>query len=218
VLLSEKSALLMAPLLLGVTAWAQEHPKAELSLDYTYANYAPSARFSAVHNQSLNGGGGAIVYNLSRSLGLKADLQGYGSFTNSFLLPASPNFPTGSTASVQGNLFTYLFGPQFKTRAQKAQPFFHVLVGGAHSNLYANTFQLCGMALRCQLSQQPSNNAFALALGGGVDIPLKHGIQLRPLGLDYLQTNFTNPFNSGNQHNFRYLAGMTFTFGGLRKE
>jgi hypothetical protein len=30
-------------LLLGVTAWAQEFPRAEVGVDYSYARYAPSA-------------------------------------------------------------------------------------------------------------------------------------------------------------------------------
>jgi hypothetical protein len=39
---------------------------------------------------------------------------------------------------VQGNLFTYMFGPQVKFRTQEFQLFAHVLFGAAHSNVYAN--------------------------------------------------------------------------------
>jgi hypothetical protein len=47
-------------------------------------------------------------------------------------------------AKFQGNLFTYLFGPQVKLRAHKFEPFASLLFGGAHTNVYGNAFtQLC---------------------------------------------------------------------------
>src|SRR5215467_12045479 len=99
-------------LLLSVTAWAQEFPKAEVGFDYSYARFAPNAAGSKGH--SLNGGGGSVVFNINQYFGIKADLQGYGSNTSSFVLAPGPNFPTGASGNVQGNLFTYLFGPQIK--------------------------------------------------------------------------------------------------------
>jgi len=90
---------------------------------------------------SLNGGGGTLVFNVNKYLGLKADLQGYGSTTSHFVITPRPVFPAGAVANVQGNLFTYLFGPQIKVRTPKVQPFFHLLFGGAHSNVYANAFK-----------------------------------------------------------------------------
>src|SRR5215467_1763550 len=126
-------------LLLSVTAWAQEFPKAELGFDYSYARFAPNAAGSQGH--SLNGGGGSIVFNFNQYFGIKADLQGYGSNTSNFVLAPGPNFPTGASGNAQGNLFTYLFGPQIKVHAPRIQPFFHALFGGAHSNVYANAFK-----------------------------------------------------------------------------
>jgi hypothetical protein len=128
-------------LIIGVAAWAQEYPLAEAGFDYSYARYAPSAAYTKGH--SLNGGGGTFVYNISEYLGLKADLQGYGSNHTEFIIPPgiSPNFPHGGTGNVQGNLFTYLFGPQIKVRVPKIQPFAHLLFGGAHSNVYGNAFK-----------------------------------------------------------------------------
>ena len=65
--------------LLTLSAAAQEFPRAELAIDYSFARYAPSAAYTKGH--SLNGGGGALVYNLNQYLGLKMDLQGHGSNT-----------------------------------------------------------------------------------------------------------------------------------------
>ena len=151
-------------LLLSVTAWAQEFPKAEVGLDYSYARFAPNVSGSQGH--SLNGGGGTLVYNFNR-----------------------------------------------------VQPFVHLLFGGAHSNVYGNAFKnicLVGTGV-CSFSKAPSNNTFAMAFGGGVDIPIGHVVAIRPAEIDYLYTNFNNNFNGSNQNNFRYSGGIVFNLGGTSK-
>src|SRR4029077_6834175 len=57
--------------------------------------------------------------------------------------------------------------PQIKYRAGKLEPFAEVLLGGAHTNFYANA---CNQNTGECGSKSPSNNALALAIGGGVDI------------------------------------------------
>jgi hypothetical protein len=53
-----------------------------------------------------------------------------------------------------------------------------------------------------------------MAVGGGIDIPVSSLVSIRPAEVDYLLTNFSNRFTNSNQNNFRYLGGVTFTFGG----
>ena len=197
-------------LLLSMTAWAQEFPRAEVGFDYSYVRYAPNVPGSKGH--SFNGGGGSLVFNINQYLGIKADLQGYGSTTSNFVLAPGPNFPTGASANVQGNLFTYMFGPQIKVHSPHFQPFVHLLFGGAHSNVYANAFKTICVpgSLVCSFSTAPSNNAFAMAFGGGIDIPIGHVVAIRPAQVDYLYTRFTNRFNNSNQNNFRYSGGIVF--------
>ena len=201
--------------LLSTMAWAQDVPKAEVGFDYSYVRFNPSA--NGTNGHSLNGGGGTLVFNVGQFFGIEADLQGYGSTTTTFSFGPTPNFPTGAVASVQGNLFTYLFGPQIKVHAHRVQPFVHVLFGGAHSNVYANAFKNICLPGVCSFSRSPSNNAFAMAVGGGVDIPVGHSVAIRPAGVDYLLTDFTNQFRNSHQNNFRYTAGITFSFGGGSK-
>lgn len=214
---STKWILFAAILLLSIAGWSQEFPRGELGFDYSYVRYNPSAVFTKSH--SLNGGGGTLVFNVNQHLGLKADLQGYGSHVNTFVITPRPLFPSGASANVQGNMFTYLFGPQIKMRSPKAQPFFHLLVGGAHSNVYANAFKsICTPRLgACAFSRAPSSNAFAFAVGGGIDIPVGHVVSIRPAGVDYLLTDFSNRFNNSNQNNFRYTAGINFNLGSHSK-
>ncbi len=56
-----------------------------------------------------------------------------------------------------------------------------------------------------------------MAIGGGIDIPINKSFQFRPVEIDYLMTRFTNQFNNSSQNNFRYSAGVNFTFGGGSK-
>jgi len=201
-------------LLLGVTAWAQEFPRADVGMNYSYARYGPSAPYSKGH--SLNGGGGELNININEYLGIKMDLQGYGSNLTGFDIAPNPTFPVGAKGNVQGNLFTYLFGPQIKVRTHHIQPYVHLLFGGAHTNVYGNAFQtICQPIVGgCTFTKAPTAEAFAMDFGGGLDIPLHKYVSFRPAQFDYLLTRFSNPFTgSNNQNNFRYSTGILFSFG-----
>jgi|SRR5438034_5887560 len=208
-----KYSLIATIVLLTVSGWSQEFPASEVGFDYSYARFAPNAAGTKGH--SLNGGGGSVVFNINSFLGIKMDLQGYGSNTSQFVILPGPNFPAGGTANVQGNLFTYLFGPQIKLHASKVQPFVHLLLGGAHSNVYGNAFKnICQPVVgACAFSKAPAGNAFAMAFGGGIDFPIGKSVSIRPVEIDYLFTDFTNQFNNAHQNNFRYSGGINFNIG-----
>ena len=201
-----------AVMILTTAAWAQEFPRAELALDYSFARYAPSASYTQGH--SLNGGGGAIKVNVNEFLGFVMDLQGYGSNKTSFTIPANTFFPGGGSGSVQGNLFTYLFGPEIKVRTHGIHPFGHLLFGAAHSNVYGNAFkQICQpIAGNCSFNKAPAGDAFAMAFGGGLDIPINKNFSFRPAQVDYLYTRFTNQFTNAGQNNVRFSAGVVISF------
>jgi outer membrane protein OmpA-like peptidoglycan-associated protein len=199
--------------LMGSALWGQEAPKSELDLDYSFARYAPSASYTKGH--SLNGGGGRFVYNIGQHFGIAGDLQGYNSNTTSFNIPGNATLPAFN-GSVSGNLFTYLFGPVIKFyNVQHINPFFDVLPGAAHSNVYGNAFKtICQpIAGGCGGSTAPASNGFALSAGGGLDIPINRRVDLRVGEFDYLYTRFTNVFNNAGQNNFRYLGGINAKMG-----
>jgi outer membrane immunogenic protein len=201
-------------LLLGMIAWAQEVPRVEVGANYGYLHYAPSAPYSQSH--SLNGGGGELNINVNEFLSFKMDLQGYGSSTTTFNIASNPTFPAGVSGNVQGNLFTYLFGPQIKLRAHHFQPYGQLLFGGAHTNVYGNAYHtICQpIAGGCAISRAPAAEAFAMDFGGGVDIPVGKHFAIRPAQFDYLLTRYSNPFTkTNNQNNFRYSAGVVFSLG-----
>src|SRR5271169_2689350 len=98
-------------MLLGLVAFAQDAPKIEISVDYSYARFNPAHKYIP-NTYSLNGGGGAIDFNITKYIGLVGEFEGYSSNTQQF------NFQ-GVTGNVQANLFTYMFGPQIGLRSGK---------------------------------------------------------------------------------------------------
>ena len=208
--------------LFGSVAFAQDTPKAEVSINYSYMRFNPE-NSSVINSFSLNGGGGAFSYFFNSMIGIKAEFEGYGSqtrnfnFTNTtFCNPGAARIAEGGTTGVctgaaQGNLFTYNVGPVVKFRTPHVQPFVEAMFGGAHSNVNANLKKDC---TGCVVVRSPSNNAFDFIIGGGIDIPITHSISFRPVELDLALTRFGNAFTKGNnnQSNLRYQAGFVFSF------
>ncbi len=208
----KKALLLVTVFLLGVAAVAQEFPRAEVAAMYSYMRFAPAAKYTSGMN--LNGGGGSVTININQYFGLKAELDGFGASKATFTIPVGNALaPDGATVTASGNMFTYLFGPQIKVRTPKVHPYFHALFGGVHSTLYANAFAACPATEPCAASAKPSQNAFGMAIGGGLDIPVSKLIGIRVGQFDYLLTRFNNTIATNNQNNFRYSAGIVFNFG-----
>ncbi len=201
----------------GLSAWAQEHPKWEVPIDYSYNHYQ-AIDFESRNNNfffgqwyGLEGGGGGLVYNFSHLVGLKAEFQGYGSETRLVIVPAgNPFLPAGGSASVSGDLFTYMIGPEIGISKGRFRPFVEGLAGGAHSNVYKNAYNNLTFT---GVSAAPSNNAFAGAAGVGLDIAVNRRLSIRPFEMDYLYTNFSSVLTA-NQQSWRYLGGVVLTFGG----
>jgi hypothetical protein len=192
--------------LLSMTALAQEYPKIEIPLGFSFVNVHPD--ITPITSFNVFGGGGGFVYNFSPVIGIKADFMGYtqGSGLKNKLETL------GYAGQVNGNLFTYMFGPQIKKHTGRVQPFGEALFGAAHTNAYASIYD----AVHGVTTASSNNNAFAMAFGGGIDIVAGRHFFLRPVEVDYLYTRFgVNGTNyTGNQNNFRYVGGFGFTFGG----
>lgn len=184
---------------------AQEYPKVEIPLGFSFVNVYPD--LTPITSLNVFGGGGGFVYNFSPILGIKADFDGYtqGSGLKNALI--HDNLTVGQ---LNGNVFTYMFGPQFKKHSGKIQPFGEALFGAAHSNVYGQVYNIVHGT-----SYSANNNAFAMEFGGGLDFALTKSIELRPAEVDYLYTRFglNGTSYTGSQNNFKYFAGVNFTFG-----
>jgi len=92
--------------------------------------------------------------------------------------------------------YTYLFGPTYSLRTSSvATPFVHVLFGADHERL---SISYLG---------DESNNSFAAAFGGGLDVRAADHLALRLAQIDYIYTN-----HSGGEHTFRYSGGVVLRF------
>jgi hypothetical protein len=96
----------------------------------------------------------------------------------------------GSPDGFSSSLHTFLFGPQVSWPA-RVSPFGHILFGGAHIN-----------------SDGFTDTSFAMAIGGGIDARLVHGIYWRVIQGDYLPTRFGGVW----QDNTRFSTGVVFRF------
>jgi hypothetical protein len=176
-------------------AFAQDVPKAELFFGYNYVRV--NAGPTNVPSYNSNGASGQLAINLHRYFSLVADLGAYN------------NNDVGGY-KIDNTVFSYMFGPRVPFRnASRLTPYINVLFGGAY--ITASTAQNAPAGTRLYGSQ----NAFAMAAGGGLDIRLNKYVSLRPAGLDYFLTRMQNPasMQDNNQNHFRYSAGISFTFG-----
>jgi hypothetical protein len=96
----------------------------------------------------------------------------------------------GSPNGFSTSLHTFLFGPEVSWPA-RVSPFAHVLFGGAHVS-----------------SGGFSDTSFAMAVGGGIDTRLIHGIYWRIIQGDYLPTFFGN----ARENNARLSTGIVVRF------
>jgi opacity protein-like surface antigen len=226
------------------SAVAQEVPRAEVYLGYSFVRVAPPEHVNAFNS---NGGLGSFQYNFNKNLGVLAE---FGGNTNGqisiggVLVPCTGGGCTGATSSVRfpgdQTQFSYLFGPRFfMHKTSRISPFFNFLFGGIHNSRsfsVSNSLIPAGFVPPRGATFEPGStsskfrstqNAFAMAVGGGIDVKLFSGLSVRPIELEYLPSHFS-PFNvvlsntaappninnTRWQHNLRYSAGVTMHFGG----
>lgn len=180
----------------------------EVTFNYSGMVYNPAK--SLAGDRALNGGGAAFGFTPRGPLTLKAEFQVYGTTTLTYHLPTSPNVTGGSYQS-QGNMFTYLFGPQLNFATNKKRLFGEALFGGAHTDAYANLFRAAGVK-----GVSATNNGFAMAFGGGLDCGFSPHVGVRVFQFDYVMTRYEwKPIGINNQSNFRFQAGLVYLFGRL---
>jgi hypothetical protein len=73
------------------------------------------------------------------------------------------------------SVYTYTVGPVLTARLPVVQPFVHALFGGATAS-----------------SAGVNSNAFAMLVGGGLDVGLRKGIGFRVVQADWLFTKFSD--------------------------
>jgi len=130
--------------------------------------------------QNFNGWNGQASLNVNRWLGFTGDFGGY----------------YGNISRVSTHDYSYMFGPTVTFRAEHVAPFVHTLFGGSH---------IAGS----RGGASASDNGFAMAVGGGLDLSLKSGFGIRLAQADWYRTSHFNQ----TQNNVRISTGVFFNFG-----
>jgi opacity protein-like surface antigen len=158
-----------------------------------------------------------VSRNLNNWLGIVGEFSGhYQSNSSSVSFPivfggfiAVIPGPIGTfTTRADQNIYTFLFGPRFSYRKDKRlTPFAHVLPGFARSHVDGVVMAPPGVGI-ADFSFSDSATAFAMAIGGGVDIRLSRSWAFRTIQADYLLTHFAGQ----TQSNARITTGIVYRF------
>jgi hypothetical protein len=143
-------------LTMACSASAQQTPKVEVSIGYSFLRLGGSG------GVSQHGGSISIAGNVNNWFGIVGDFGAYHS----------------SPLGVSLNTYSFLFGPRFSLRAGKVTPFVQTLFGGARVNVSAGGSSVgttpfaisAGGGVDLQLSQhialRPQVDYIALRKGG----------------------------------------------------
>jgi hypothetical protein len=180
-------SLLALVTIFGVSAKAQELPKVDVGVNYSFYRSYPAT--SGSNGFNLNGGSASAAYNFRDWVSGVADFGGY-------------HVGNSNGVNVDNHVLTYMFGPRFTYRGyRRISPFSQVLFGAARagSGVFATT---------------NSHTALATSIGAGVDWNVRDRFSIRPVQFDYILTHLPE-LTSGNnqtQNNLRYSAGIVFHF------
>ena len=183
-------------------------PRLELFLGYSNILATPRSLSNRVAD--LQGGDTNIAFNLNHYLGLVGDFAGYHAHTLTF------DGAGGSFRDVgaDGKAFTYMGGPRLSYRRPRFTLFAQVLFGDANARKV--TINGCTGSPVC--TPLPSENSFAMALGGGLDLNLNRHFAFRLIQAEYLMTRFMDPSSTagttGTRNNVRLSSGIVFRSGG----
>jgi opacity protein-like surface antigen len=132
-----------------------------------------------------------VVANVHRNIGLVAN------FAATFANTTFDDALTGRQFNARVSRYTLLGGPRFNWRnSSPFLPFAHALFGVTryHADFRNDDFTC----------PDTSETAFAMALGGGLDIRANHRIDIRAIQVDYLPVFFSH----GREDGLRFSAGV----------
>jgi opacity protein-like surface antigen len=185
-------------LLASLPTMAQNYPTVEVSGGFSYLHTEGGG--------NLYGWDASIADNLNRWLGLVGEFSGHYGSVNSVTAIIGGFGPGTSpiTVNSHSNVYTFLFGPRFSYRKDRRfTPYAHVLPGFARSHFSATVTSPISST-----TFSDTTTAFAMALGGGLDLRLSRHLDFRMIQADYLLTHFS----STTQNNARITTGLAYRF------
>lgn len=158
---------------------------------------------------NFHGFNASAVYNVSRYIGIKADVSGTYNKTR-FSFPVTTGTTTQTVSfDTNNSLHNFLGGVQLKDNGSTSRfkPFAHALVGVANAySKVKNVTCTTTVTINCASLIGDSDTGLAGAIGGGLDIKVTDKIDFRAIQLDY------NPvrINGSIDHNLRIGVGLVF--------
>ena len=178
----------------AATNSSDPYPVVDLFVGYSYVRFNTDTTVD--EHFHWHGITGALAGNVNRWFSVVGDISAY----------RIKKLPGGIT----GSSYLYLFGPQFSHRGQRWTPFAHALFGAARlADIQVTTLPSASAFFNRSFSE----NAFATALGGGVDLNFNKHVAWRVIQAEYLLTKFNDGFNN-SQNNIRASTGLVLHFGG----
>ncbi len=201
----------------GISAFAQsstDYKKGEFYIGYsngqvdTGVDSGSSIKALLRDRANFNGFEAAGVYNVSRYVGLKADLSGTYNRT-SFSVPVGSTPAQTLKFNTDNSLYNVLGGIQVKDNENhgRFKPFLHALVGvGIARTKVRDVSCTTSSVFNCADISDNNDKGLAGAFGGGIDLRLTDHVDFRLVQVDY------NPirFNGQTDNNVRFGIGLVF--------
>lgn len=194
------AAVLTVVFLMGaVPAAAQDFPPLELYGGFTFS------RVEDVFGDRDNALGFQFEFsrNFNEWFGLVTEFSGvWGD-----LQTVTGTSPFGETLTQSGTYrqFSVLSGPRFSRRMDRITLFAHALSGFTQQRV---KIRVTSATITDPPAQSVEFNAFAAALGGGLDVKVSDLVSWRVVQADYLPTNLVSRW----QQNVRATTGIVLTF------
>lgn len=171
-----------------VSAAAQEFPRVTGFMGYSYAR----EQYTGATAKNSKGFNGSAVINANNYFGFVADVSGH--------------YHTDSDTKIGGNVYHFLFGPQFTYRNGNSRtvPFGRVMFGASKASTGYGASLATGNGLTTPETE------WTYAFGGGMDVKLSNTVAIRAFQADYIRTHFVRY----KQSNVRLSFGLVFNVGG----
>jgi len=143
----------------------------------------------ADRRQNYNGFNAEFNQNLNRHIGIVT------SFTGTYNNAGYIDIRSGRAFGARAQRYDLMIGPRYNWRLSGITPFVEGMAGVTHMRVSFDD---------ALVNRRKADTAFAMALGGGLDVHAGEHIDIRAIQVDYLPTFF----NGTHQNNVRVGAGV----------
>jgi opacity protein-like surface antigen len=173
-------------------------------LGYTFTRFSSS---STLPSYNANGGSAQWAYNFDKRFSGVIDA---GAVTSCCI----GGDRTFGLVDVNRTVVNILVGPRVSLRSGRWKPYIQALFGGAYANASAPAVGV--VPLPNSFPRDITTSwGFAMTAGGGLDIKVSKHVYFRPIQAEYFlnQLQSFQGFGKETGNNFRYSAGINFTYG-----